>query len=283
MAITMRYVRTTTAICAVLAVTACEVPEGPQAATPTQNIVDRAVEPTAQRDGATPRPDLFALRTLAAWDGRPSLGGAWIAHPDVVSAERASITEISTGRTITAALFRRDPSIPGPPFQLSADAAQQLGVTPGVPVEVEVVALRFDTTAPAPSTSQDVVADIAEPMQATIIDIPDTAPDIPANMPDVEPVAPVVAAPQPATVPPSPPAPGAVPERPYMQVGTFGVASNATALVTKLQAEGLSARTEPAGALTRVVVGPARSASDLAAIRDRLRQMGFDDALAVAL
>ena len=259
MAITMRYVRTTTAICAVLAVTACEVPEGPQAATPTQNIVDRAVEPTAQRDGATPRPDLFALRTLAAWDGRPSLGGAWIAHPDVESAERASITEISTGRAITAALFRRDPSIPGPPFQLSADAAQQLGVTPGVPVEVEVVALRFDATAPAQITAQDVVADIAEPMQATIIDIPDTPPDIPANMPDVE------------------------PERPYMQVGTFGVASNATALVTKLQAEGLSARTEPAGALTRVVVGPARSASDLAAIRDRLRQMGFDDALAVAL
>ena len=46
------------------------------------------------------RPDIFSVTENALWDGRPSLGGVWVAHPDVTVerdteryAARAVVTE----------------------------------------------------------------------------------------------------------------------------------------------------------------------------------------------
>ncbi|SOH92165.1 Sporulation related domain-containing protein [Monaibacterium marinum] len=276
------HMRATGTACALLAIAACEpVVDSQQAQAPSETPVAATPQAT-EVEVATPRPDLYSVRALAAWDGRPSLGGAWIAHPDVASAERASITEVATGRTITAALFRRDPSIPGPPFQLSADAAQQLGIQPGVSVELDVVAVRMTTvTAPQPTP-------IAEPtVEHAVAEADSPTPEPVEQVTPVETVATTVPEPRPEPTPPpaptSAPTTDAAPERPYMQVGTFGVAANAAALVERLQAEGLNAKTVAAGALTRVVVGPASTTAEQAVIRDTLREMGFTDALAVAL
>lgn len=276
------HMRATGTACALLAIAACEpVVESQQAPAPSQTPTATTTQAAAV-EVATPRPDLYSVRALAAWDGRPSLGGAWIAHPDVTSAERASITEVATGRTITAALFRRDPSIPGPPFQLSADAAQQLGIQPGVSVELDVVAVRMTTVTP-PQPAPVVEPAIAEAAPAAVEQV-EPAETLIATAPEPRPELTPAVEPTPAPEPAAPaPTNGAAPERPYMQVGTFGVAANATALVQRLQAEGLSAQTVTAGALTRVVVGPAASAAEQAIMRDALRDMGFTDALAVAL
>ena len=261
---------------ALLIAAACEPVAEDVAATPDVAPA-RAAAPVPQAvEITTPRPDLYSERGLAGWDGRPSLGGSWIAHPDVVTAERVEVTEIATGRSLSAALFRRDPSIPGPPFQLSAEAAQTLGVVAGVPVEVDVVAVRIEqrvTAIPAatPSTEGlDPNAVVAAP-EAEPIEPEPAAPAPVATEPEV-----------PAAVPPVAAA-GSAPDRPYMQVGMFGVASNATALVARLEEAGLTARAVPAGNLTRVIVGPAASAAELATIRETLRELGFTDALAVNL
>jgi cell division septation protein DedD len=95
-------------------------------------LVDRDVE----------APEVFQTTERALWDGRPSLGGTWVASPDVTSPERVLMRNTENGETVVGALFRRERMNPGPPLQLSSDAAEALGVLAGSPVTLEVVALR---------------------------------------------------------------------------------------------------------------------------------------------
>ncbi len=93
---------------------------------------------------------VFQKTENALWDGRPSLGGVWIAHPDATTPERVEIRNDDTGKTIQAALFHRERDFPGPLFQLSADAAVALRVNAGTPTSVTVTALRREPVAPPP-------------------------------------------------------------------------------------------------------------------------------------
>ncbi|RED12170.1 SPOR domain-containing protein [Pontivivens insulae] len=233
------------------------------------------------------RPDIFAVRDMAVWDGRPSLGGPWVAHPDVSAAERVEITNLSNNIVTSAALFRRERALPGPPFQLSAEAAIALNVPAGVPVQVSVVAVREGLVeavvvpAPVAPVAEDVVEPVAEPVEAPSEIDPSTPVEADASAEPAETPAPVVVeAVEPAQEPAA--APNA-PDQPFMQVGMFGVAANAEALVTRLTEAGLPASGRPAGSLTRVVVGPAASTQELATYRDRLRALGFSDSIAISL
>ena len=88
------------------------------------------------------RPDIFKTTEDALWDGRPSLGGIWVAHPDVKEPERAIIINETTGQRIAGALFRRERDNPGPKLQLSSDAAAALNILAGQPTRVTVIAVR---------------------------------------------------------------------------------------------------------------------------------------------
>jgi rare lipoprotein A len=94
-------------------------------------------------------PNVFSKRDRALWDGRPSLGGVWVAHPDVRAPERVIIRNTENGRETIGALFKRERMNPGPVFQVSADAASAVGMLPGAPTGIEVVALRSEEIAPA--------------------------------------------------------------------------------------------------------------------------------------
>ncbi|WP_227419659.1 SPOR domain-containing protein [Roseitranquillus sediminis] len=87
-------------------------------------------------------PDVLEITAEALWDGRPSLGGAWVAHPDVEDPERVRIVRTSDGTAVDGALFRRERELPGPPLQVSSEAAESLGLLAGQPAELRVVALR---------------------------------------------------------------------------------------------------------------------------------------------
>ncbi|WP_217359509.1 SPOR domain-containing protein [Ruegeria arenilitoris] len=87
-------------------------------------------------------PDAFNVVEAGLWDGRPSLGGIWVAHPDVTQPERVVIKNTTNNKTITGALFRRERNLPGPALQLSSAAAEKLGILAGAPTKVEVTALR---------------------------------------------------------------------------------------------------------------------------------------------
>ncbi len=95
-------------------------------------------------------PEVFQATDSALWDGRPSLGGIWVAAPDVQDPERVVMFNPATGKTVQGALFRRERDNPGPRLQISSDAAEALGILAGQPVEIRVTALRRAEPAPAP-------------------------------------------------------------------------------------------------------------------------------------
>ena len=104
------------------------------------------------------RADIFSASELALWDGRPSLGGLWVAHPEVSDPERVRITNATNGQTVFGALFRRERNNPGPRIQLSSDAASALGILAGQPTELSIVAVRQEevTIEPAPLPIEDI-------------------------------------------------------------------------------------------------------------------------------
>ncbi|MCB2116044.1 MAG: SPOR domain-containing protein [Rhodobacteraceae bacterium] len=109
-------------------------------------------------------PNVFNMTGAGLWDGRPSLGGVWVAHTDVKDPERVMIRNTKNGKSVVGALFRRERDNPGPALQVSSDAAEALGMLAGQPADLSVVALKREEAAvPAdaeigPETEDGVVA-----------------------------------------------------------------------------------------------------------------------------
>ncbi len=103
----------------------------------------------SQRD--VEAPDVFEVTEAGLWDGRPSLGGIWVAHPGASQPERVAIKNTSNNKTVTGALFRREQNLPGPALQVSSAAAEKLGMLAGAPARLQVVALRRETIEPEPA------------------------------------------------------------------------------------------------------------------------------------
>lgn len=112
-----------------------------------------AAVPAKKKSGAqdVEAPEVFQANDSALWDGRPSLGGIWVASPDVTNPERVLMFNPATGKSVTGALFKRERDNPGPKLQLSSDAAEALGILAGQPTEIKVTALRkVEAEEPAP-------------------------------------------------------------------------------------------------------------------------------------
>lgn len=227
-------------------------------------------------------PDVFQVTEAGLWDGRPSLGGVWVAHPDVRDPERVIIRNEANGNFVIGALFRRERENPGPALQVSSDAAAALGMLAGAPAELQVTALRREEVAdptPAPTTSFENPEDIA----ATPLDAPDATP--------VDPIAGAAAAidaaeastPAPAPAPAAPaPAPTSSLDKPYIQLGIFSVEDNATRTADRMRDNGIVPtvlQQESQGrTFWRVIVGPATSTGERSQLLEQVKGMGFADA-----
>lgn len=133
--------------------------------TATTKLVERDVE----------APDVFSATEAGLWDGRPSLGGVWVAHPDVSEPERVIIRNTSNDKFVIGALFRRERDIPGPRLQASSDAAAALGMLAGAPVQLNVTALRREEVSPGPSAAPVAAAPVAEEPADADAEIADAA------------------------------------------------------------------------------------------------------------
>lgn len=227
-------------------------------------------------------PEVFQKTEAGLWDGRPSLGGVWVAHPDVEEPERVIVRNEQNGKFVIGALFRRERETPGPRLQVSSDAAAALGMLAGAPTNVNVVALRREEVAeevPAP--------DIAE---APV----DGALDAPAAISEgaLDPVAASAASAierAPVAAPPAP-KPTAVPassalSKPLIQIGIFSVETNANNTATAMRQEGMvpTVKKQSSSGKTfwRVLVGPAQNQAELDALLIKIKANGFTDAYAV--
>lgn len=130
-----------------------------RAATSTR-LVERDVE----------APQVFQATDEALWDGRPSLGGVWVASPDAVDPERVIIRNPGNGKFVIGALFRRERLNPGPPLQISSDAAAALGLLAGQPAQVSVIALRREEAPEvAPPDATKPILDSKEQVETTAL------------------------------------------------------------------------------------------------------------------
>lgn len=242
--------------------------------------------PLVERD--VEAPEVFNVSDQGLWDGRPSLGGVWVAHPDVTEPERVIIRNEANGKFVIGALFRRERDLPGPRLQISSDAAASLDVLAGAPAPLNVTALRREeaagpTTDAAPDDITTVAgveapADVAE---TTLDPIASAGAAIDAAEPSTTETA--AAAPAPAPKPQPKPSNLA---KPFIQIGIFSVEANANRAAKQMQSAGLLPtvkRSEINGkAFWRVVVGPANTKSELNTILKTIKGEGFSDAYAVS-
>ncbi|KZY48435.1 sporulation domain-containing protein [Roseovarius sp. HI0049] len=234
--------------------------------TSTTKLVERDVE----------APEVFQVTDSGLWDGRPSLGGVWVAHPDVKEPERVIIRNDKNSKFVIGALFRRERSNPGPSIQVSSDAASALGMLAGAPAQLNVTALRRE----AQPTADDVAAapaDLTAPdaVEETALDPVDTA----AATIDQAAAAPPTPAPAPK------PAQSSSLEKPYLQIGIFSVEENARNTAEAMRQNGMvpTVKKQSAKGKTfwRVIVGPAANTTERNALLRKVKGVGFDDAYPV--
>ncbi len=232
------------------------------------------------------RSDIFSVSENALWDGRPSLGGVWVAYPANVDPERVLIRNTKNGKTVIGALFRRERDNPGPKIQLSSDAAVALGVVAGTPTEISIIVLR----------REEVVVELPEEAAAPVDDNM-TIPPRRAAVAMPAPIAPAAISEQALSSITTSETSVASTEstsiaaevsslfrlrKPYIQVGTFSTASNATALVETLIAAGVQASSQANDAenptLWRVISGPYAQRAERSAQLQIIKELGYNDA-----
>jgi len=250
-----------------------ETDAAPPAATTTR-LVERDVE----------APEVFQVTENGLWDGRPSLGGVWVAYPGVTDPERVIIRNEANGKFVIGALFRRERENPGPKLQVSSDAAAALGLVAGQPTPLNVTALRREEVQePEPEPARETVAMEApetieqEPLDplASAAEAIDKAEGKAAEAEEQGGRAQAAAAPAPK------PQPGKL-EKPFIQIGIFSVQANADRSGATLRKAGIVPTTlkqESRGkTFWRVIVGPARSTTERAALLKKIKGLGYADA-----
>lgn len=233
-------------------------------------------------------PDVFQATDMGLWDGRPSLGGVWVAHPDVKEPERVIIRNTSNSKFVIGALFRRERENPGPVFQVSSDAAAALDMLAGAPAQLNVTALRREETqvpdsakaSDTPATvdaPSDVEASALDPVAGAAAAI-DMAPDAGENTAAPDKVTRPVAAPEPK------PSASSL-NKPFIQIGIFSVEQNANNTATAMRRNGMvptvKKQTSQGKTFWRVIVGPTTSKAERSTLLKKIKGVGFDDAYPV--
>jgi cell division septation protein DedD len=232
------------------------------------------VSQTSERD--VEAPEVFQAKEAGLWDGRPSLGGVWVAHPNVKDPERVIVRNETNGKFVIAALFRREREAPGPRLQVSSDAAAALGILAGQPTNLDVVALRREEVvvdAPAVPAAVDVDAQALDP----VAEVASAAIDAVAAAP--------IASPKPKPKPAAKPAKSSL-SKPYVQLGLFSVEQNAKNTAADMRKRGMvpTIKTQQFKGKTfyRVLVGPAQTKSEVSSLLKTIKAAGFADAYAVS-
>lgn len=258
--------------------------------TKSTKLVERDVE----------APEVFSVNDEGLWDGRPSLGGVWVAHPDVSDPERVIVRNEGNGKFVVGALFRKERNLPGPRLQVSSDAAAALGILAGAPAKLNVTALRREETEEPVEIEDEVVEVVEAPTDVDTASLDPIAAASAAIDAAPETTAPAAAAastaailPEAAVEIPDPLVPepaeetvAEVPAKPFIQIGIFSAEKNANRAARRMTRAGLvpTVKTSEVNGqpFWRVVVGPASSAEEFDTLSGSIKAQGFSDAYAVA-
>lgn len=194
-------------------------------------------------------PEVFDIRAAGLWDGAPTLGGIWVAHPDLKDPIRVVIRNLATKKFVIGNLFRNDPKPETPVIRISSDAARALGIRANDSVQLSVTALsRVSSAATTPSAAKTISGK-----------------------------------PVPVKTPHSSTSPLA---KPYLQLGMFKIKANAMSAANSLDSAGTASVVKPythkGETLWRVLIGPAQTVEKRKILLALIRSKGFSDAYAVS-
>lgn len=210
-------------------------------------------------------PDVFRTSEAGLWEGRPSLGGIWVTRPRTDIPERVMIRNESNKKSVIGALFRRDTASPGRRLVLSSKVAEALGMSAGVPPNLMVVALRKRMISEnTPDQSRRTTRSASEETKVSS-SIPtstlsaSTAPTAKLVRFDLE--------------------------KPFIQIGIFGVEQNAKNTAGSMRHMGIVPITKTFKRKNcifwRVLVGPTSTAEEQITLFQKVRTVGLKDAYAV--
>jgi hypothetical protein len=283
---------------AVTVLAACQPGQNPFARKPAGDGSETAAPARSVKlvDTDVEAPEVFQVTDQALWDGRPSLGGVWVASSDAVDPERVILRNPANGKFVIGALFKREAFNPGPKLQISSDAAEALGLLAGQPAEISVTALRREEVAPetdagkplldasetvtAEAEAEDAPATDTATSPADIAAVATTALDEVEGASPATPAAPSISATAPAAAP-APTETATAAGNITIQIGIFSVEANADRAVETLQKAGISAasRKETTQGKTWWSV-TASGSGDRAALLTKVKGLGFTDAYA---
>lgn len=263
--------------------------------TETQNVLkSSAPNSTKTVENDVEAPEVFQVNEEGLWDGRPSLGGVWVAHPTAKDPERVLIRNETNGKFVIGALFRKERETPGPKLQVSSDAADAIGMIAGAPVSMSVTALRREgDTIEGPDAeddnvqlvevtdSEDVIAD--EVIETTLDPIASASAALDAvdNGTAIAAV-PAVSTTKPTSPKPMIPAKNSSSKQTFLQLGIFSVEANAIATAEKMRSAGMIPTIEKQSSkgkdFWRVIVGPVSGSSEKDALKKSATDLGYADA-----
>ncbi|MDZ4095724.1 MAG: SPOR domain-containing protein [Paracoccaceae bacterium] len=246
-------------------------------------LVDRDVE----------APQVFQVTDAALWDGRPSLGGVWVASPDAVDPERVILRNPANGKFVIGALFRRERENPGPKLQISSDAASALGMLAGQPAKLNITALRREEVPISAPDATKPILDAAESVQTTSLDAiavagaaidkaeatAKPAPTAAAATAAATPKAPTIAAAKAPATATAAPATATAGGKLVLQIGIFSVEANAKRAADTLGKAGITAQIKPEQSQGKSIWNvTARGDGDKAGFLTKVKGLGFADA-----
>lgn len=247
----------------------CNAMGGFNPAPATKSAVDDSVTIVARDVEA---PEVFSATAPGQWNGKPTLGGVWVAYPNVKEPERVLVRNTATNQFVIGALFPRDPALSGREFQVSSEAATALGIAPNTAPEISVVALR-----PEQDSTVEPSAGLA-PAEVAVAELDGGTPPAPLAL-DAKPTQVVSAVPaKPATV--------SKVSKPFIQSGIFSIKANAERTAKTFNAAGIPTRVVEMQikdkSFWRVISGPAQTEAARKTILEQIKSQGFADAYAVS-
>lgn len=269
------------AVLGAIALAGCEDGDGPaflKGSSSEGETVASATSRTVERD--VEAPEVFQVTDTGLWDGRPSLGGVWVAHPEVKDPERVIIRNEDNSTFVIGVIYRPERQTPGPKIQVSSDAAEALEMLAGKPARINITALRREAVpedAPVEPDAETGALAAAPAVAATTLDDPILAASAALDAAEGKPVA--AAAAKPAR--PASSSAGGL-DKPFVQIGIFSVQGNANNTSEALRRAGVVPTVKP-GKMNgkdfwRVIVGPASSSAERAALLKKIKDLGFNDA-----
>ena len=246
--------------CLCLGLVACERGMTPGLFTSKDQAEDGTFRSTRLVARDVEAPNVFQATDAALWDGRPSLGGVWVAHPDANSPERVIIRNETNGKFVIGSLFQRMREASGPILQISSDAAAALDIPDGRSTMLSVTALRKEEVERVP---EERVTAVAAP-------VPPPSPTAAATVPQT-----AVAPSNPFGL-----------KRPFIQIGLYSMEENAARTGEALRRSGIVPTIEKSVSkgktFWRVLVGPATSARERAQLLKSIKGLGYADAYFVS-